>query len=428
MVNNIHQSNQSLWYDVSNRWSSSSSSAALDSILKSNDTIISNNHNVNEKITDDTTMFQLYLVTITSCCVISFSSMLMLLIFLRFLQKRSSFNLRNQHEFDPEQSEFLKLILAFAVGALIADVFLHILPEACGQLIMAGYTPQHTQHFLGVWILIGVIVFATTETFIGLIMIMDSDKSNKFSKNINNEKMINEKIHSNKITTNHKQQNANCQSKNLRNRHQKCSKDAQNESSLQPLNNNTPNATGYLNLLANGFDNFTHGMSVAASFLVSYKMGIMTTIAIALHEMPHEIVDFVILIRSGFTCWRAFRAQLSISIFTIIGSICVLYCEQQSQTNSGSLSLTLWILPLTSGGFLYIALTSLLPELLNLDNNNNNDDSEGLVKTNGHHISMATKSTLEIGNRRKRIYILSCRIMFVIFGIIIMESINAIDL
>ena len=59
-------------------------------------------------------------------------------------------------------------------------------------------------------------------------MIMDSDKSNKFSKNINNEKMINEKIHSNKITTNHRQQNGNCQSKNLRNRHQKCSKDAQN--------------------------------------------------------------------------------------------------------------------------------------------------------------------------------------------------------
>lgn len=168
-------------------------------------------------------------------------------------------------------------------------------------------------------------------------------------------------------------------------------------------------------------------MSVAASFLVSYKMGIMTTIAIALHEMPHEIVDFVILIRSGFTCWRAFRAQLSISIFTIIGSLCVLYCEQQSQSNPGSLSLTLWILPLTSGGFLYIALTSLLPELLNLNDDHNDDDERLKINGNGSSL-VAFKSSNEIITRRRKIYILSCRIMFVIFGIIIMESINSIDL
>lgn len=189
------------------------------------------------------------------------------------------------------------------------------------------------------------------------------------------------------------------------------------------MNNNTPTATGYLNLLANGFDNFTHGMSVAASFLVSYKMGIMTTIAIALHEMPHEVVDFVILIRSGFTCWRAFKAQLSISIFTIIGSLCVLYCEQQSQSNSSSFNATLWILPLTSGGFLYIALTSLLPELLNLNDDQNNERSKP-----NNHVSIVSKLPFKIVTRKQKIYILSCRLMFVIFGIIIMESINAIDL
>nr|XP_027205796.1 zinc transporter ZIP13-like [Dermatophagoides pteronyssinus] len=406
MVDDIH-SNHSLWLDVSNKWSSSL--AALISISKSNDTIISNSHDVNEKITvtGHTTMFQLYLVTIASCCVISFSSMLMLLIFLRFLQKRTVDHClgNSSNKFDLEQSEFLKLILAFAVGALIADVFLHILPEACGQLVMAGYTPQNTQHYLGVWILIGVIIFATTETFIRLIIVIENDESNKFLKNINDEKIT-----------------QNGDSKNLRNRLQKSSKEI-NESSLPPMNNNTPTATGYLNLLANGFDNFTHGMSVAASFLVSYKMGIMTTIAIALHEMPHEVVDFVILIRSGFTCWRAFKAQLSISIFTIIGSLCVLYCEQQSQSNSSSFNATLWILPLTSGGFLYIALTSLLPELLNLNDDQNNERSKP-----NNHVSIVSKSPFKIVTRKQKIYILSCRLMFVIFGIIIMESINAIDL
>lgn len=104
-------------------------------------------------------------------------------------------------------------------------------------------------------------------------------------------------------------------------------------------------------------------MSVGASFLVSFKMGCLTTLAIAIHEIPHEIVDYVILLRSGFSCWNAFRAQLSISLVTILGSLMVLYFDSASET----LTFTLWILPFTAGGFIFIALSSLLPELLNFE-------------------------------------------------------------
>jgi zinc transporter 13 len=104
--------------------------------------------------------------------------------------------------------------------------------------------------------------------------------------------------------------------------------------------------TGYLNLLANGFDNLTHGLAVGASFLVSFKMGLLTTFAIVIHEIPHEIGDFAILIKSGFSKWEAVKAQVSIASVTVLGSI----------------------LPFTSGGFLHIALVSILPELLNEPN------------------------------------------------------------
>lgn len=57
--------------------------------------------------------------------------------------------------------------------------------------------------------------------------------------------------------------------------------------------------TGYLNLLANGIDNFTHGLAVAGSFLVSTRVGLLTTAAILLHEIPHEVADFAILLRAG---------------------------------------------------------------------------------------------------------------------------------
>lgn len=112
-------------------------------------------------------------------------------------------------------------------------------------------------------------------------------------------------------------------------------------------------------------------MSVAASFLVSFKTGALTTVAIIIHEIPHEIADNAILLRSGFSCWAAFRAQLTISLVTFLGAMTVLTVdgvEDSSEVDSSATrSRTLWILPLTAGGFIYIALTSLLPELLTFE-------------------------------------------------------------
>ena len=66
---------------------------------------------------------------------------------------------------------------------------------------------------------------------------------------------------------------------------------------------------GYLNLLANGIDNFVHGLAVAVSFLTSFKLGILTSISILIHEIPHEMGDFAILLKSGFSryCIFTFR-------------------------------------------------------------------------------------------------------------------------
>lgn len=111
---------------------------------------------------------------------------------------------------------------------------------------------------------------------------------------------------------------------------------------------------------------------MAASFLVSFKTGALTTVAIIIHEIPHEIADNAILLRSGFSCWAAFRAQLTISLVTFLGAMTVLMVDGVEDSSgeadsSATRSRTLWILPLTAGGFIYIALTSLLPELLSFE-------------------------------------------------------------
>jgi len=98
-------------------------------------------------------------------------------------------------------------------------------------------------------------------------------------------------------------------------------------------------------------------MAIAASFLTSYQVGFSTTLAVLIHEIPHEIGDYAILIRSGFSRKNAMAAQLVTAIGAFLGvGVGIL---------SGGISAgTGWILPFTAGGFIYIATVDVMPSLL----------------------------------------------------------------
>lgn len=116
--------------------------------------------------------------------------------------------------------------------------------------------------------------------------------------------------------------------------------------------------SGYLNLAADFTHNFTDGLAIGASFLVNTNVGIVTTITILLHEVPHEIGDFAILVQSGCTKKKAMMLQLSTALGALAGTACSLLAEGIGE------AATLWILPFTAGGFIYIATVSVIPELL----------------------------------------------------------------
>lgn len=118
---------------------------------------------------------------------------------------------------------------------------------------------------------------------------------------------------------------------------------------------------GYLNLLANSIDNFTHGLAVAGSFLVSFRHGVLATFAILLHEIPHEVGDFAILLRSGFSRWDAAKAQLLTAGAGLLGALVAI---GGSGATTAMEARTSWIMPFTAGGFLHIALVTVLPDLL----------------------------------------------------------------
>ena len=75
-------------------------------------------------------------------------------------------------------------------------------------------------------------------------------------------------------------------------------------------------------------------------------------------QIPHEIGDFAILVQSGFSKWSAMLLQLSTATGALIGCFCGLAAHHIGE------SLTMGILPFTAGGFIYIATTSVFPELL----------------------------------------------------------------
>ena len=88
---------------------------------------------------------------------------------------------------------------------------------------------------------------------------------------------------------------------------------------------------------------------------------VITTFAILIHEIPHEIGDFAILLKSGFSRWEAGKAQMWTASVGMMGAVAALSLDSVQSLEAR----TAWILPFSAGGFLNIALVSVLPELMN---------------------------------------------------------------
>lgn len=180
-------------------------------------------------------------------------------------------------------------LVSFAAGALLGDVFIHLLPEIVEE---NGFTIQ-----MSILILAGIL---------GSFLI--------------------EKI----IHWNH------C--------HQQPSKDH-----IHPF--------AYLNLIGDAIHNFIDGIIIGSSYLLSIPVGIATTIAVIFHEIPQEIGDFGILIHGGFTKAKALFLNFITALTAILGAIVALSLGSYVE------NLTLILIPIAAGNFIYIASSDLIPEL-----------------------------------------------------------------
>jgi zinc and cadmium transporter len=113
----------------------------------------------------------------------------------------------------------------------------------------------------------------------------------------------------------------------------------------------------YMNLVGDGVHNFIDGLIMAAGFVVSPSLGVASTVAIFLHEIPQEIGDFGVLVYGGFSRKKALFFNFLTALTAVLGGITGFYLLSFTEFASK------FLLAFAAGGFLYIAASDLVPEI-----------------------------------------------------------------
>lgn len=243
----------------------------------------------------------------------------------------------------------LKTLLAFASGGLLGDAFLHLIPHSIAPHDHShshshshsdeGHS-HHGHDTVGLWVLAGIITFLTVEKIVRILKI-GHDHSSSHGHSHGEKKDQSEKKKDQAEKKELTKATKKTDGKSIK-------KEEEKQSSME--------VAGYLNLAADFTHNFTDGLAIGASYLAGNSIGIVTTITILLHEVPHEIGDFAILIKSGCSKKKAMFLQLTTAVGALAGNVLALLGTSEDSSP--------WILPFTAGGFIYIATVSVIPELL----------------------------------------------------------------
>ncbi|HYU69179.1 MAG TPA: ZIP family metal transporter [Burkholderiales bacterium] len=115
--------------------------------------------------------------------------------------------------------------------------------------------------------------------------------------------------------------------------------------------------SGLMIIIGDGFHNFVDGILIAAAFLQSTELGVVTAAAIIAHEIPQEIGDFVILLHSGYSKTVALALNLLSSLAMLIGALLAYFTLQAAQEWIGT------VLALAAASMIYVAVADLIPGL-----------------------------------------------------------------
>ena len=114
---------------------------------------------------------------------------------------------------------------------------------------------------------------------------------------------------------------------------------------------------GWMILVGDGLHNFTDGILIAAAFLADPHLGLITGLAIIVHEIPQEIGDFIVLLNAGFSRARAYLYNLICSLMAVAGGLLGYLTLERG------VEWIPYVLVFASSGFIYIAVSDLMPQM-----------------------------------------------------------------
>lgn len=113
----------------------------------------------------------------------------------------------------------------------------------------------------------------------------------------------------------------------------------------------------HMSILGDGLHNFIDGLVIISSFSISIELGIITAIAMAAHELPQELGDFGVLVHGGYSRRKALGWNFVTALTAILGVLVGYFLISSFEYVNAIL------LPVAAGGFIYIAMSDLVPEL-----------------------------------------------------------------
>jgi zinc and cadmium transporter len=111
-------------------------------------------------------------------------------------------------------------------------------------------------------------------------------------------------------------------------------------------------------LIGDAFHGVADGVTIAGAFLIDTQLGIITTLAIVAHEIPHEVGEFMVLMNAGFTRRRAIAFNLISGMSAVVAGVVSYFVLDEAR------HLLPYVLALAASSLIYVALSDLLPEMM----------------------------------------------------------------
>ena len=140
-----------------------------------------------------------------------------------------------------------------------------------------------------------------------------------------------------------------------------CSAHGEDAHHLQPhqpkVNSAKPKPAGMFIIAGDSMHNFVDGVLIAAAFFTDPQLGVVTSLAVAAHEIPQEVGDFAILLHSGYSRKKALIYNVLSSLATVVGGVLAYFSFSHIQQTLP------YFLCVAASSFIYIAVADLIPTL-----------------------------------------------------------------